>query len=55
MQQAIITYGSKMNYAFVFASYKGLAYIVKTFVHISFGLCFKNNVGLHIVHCKTSK
>jgi len=48
-------YGSKMNCAFVFASHKGLACILKTFVHISFGLHFKNNVGFHILHFKASK
>jgi len=44
-----------MNCAFVFASHKGLACILKEFVHISFGLCFKNNVGFFIVHLKASK
>jgi hypothetical protein len=44
-------YGSKMNYAYVFVSHKGLTCILKTFVRILFGLCFKNNVGfvLYIV------
>jgi hypothetical protein len=44
-----------MNYASVFGSYKGLTCILKAFVHISFGLCLKNNVGFGIVHCKASK
>jgi hypothetical protein len=48
-------YGFKMDCASVFASHKGPACILKTFVHISFGLCFKNNMGFHIVHFKESK
>jgi len=44
-----------MNCAFVFISHKGPACILKAFVHISFGLCFKNNVGFCIIHCKASK
>ncbi len=44
-----------MNYGFVFALHKSPTYILKAFVCISFGLHFKNNVGVHIVHCKTSR
>jgi hypothetical protein len=44
-----------MNYASMFASHKGLACILKAFVHILFGLHFKSNVGFRIVHCKTIK
>jgi hypothetical protein len=44
-----------MDYAFVFISHKGHACILKAFVHILFHLCFKNNVGFCITHCKSSK
>jgi len=37
---------SKINYALVFASHKDPTCILNTFVHMSFGLCFKDNVGL---------
>jgi hypothetical protein len=35
----------KINCILVFASHKDPTYILSTFVHMSFGLCFKNNVG----------
>jgi hypothetical protein len=44
-----------MNCASIFASHKDPTCILKTFVCISLGLCFQNNVGFHIVHCKASK
>jgi hypothetical protein len=44
-----------MNCAFIFAFHKNRTCILKTFVHISFGLHFKNNVHFYIIHCKASK
>jgi len=38
-----------MYYASTFVSHIGLACILKTFVYISFILCFKNNIGCQIV------
>ncbi len=48
-------YGFKINNGFVFVSHKGPTCILKSFVCISFGLHFKNNVGVHIVHCKATR
>lgn len=38
------TYGSKIDYAILFISHKGLACMLNMFVHISFGLFFFLNV-----------
>jgi hypothetical protein len=42
------TYGSKINYTILFVSHKGLACMLNTFVHISFGLFFFLNVVFKI-------
>jgi hypothetical protein len=44
-----------MNCAFIFASHKDLACILKTFVRTSFGLCFKKNVNFYITRNKASR
>jgi hypothetical protein len=44
-----------MNNAPIFVSHKGLTCILKKIVRISFGLCFKNNVGFRIIHCKANR
>ncbi len=44
-----------MNSAFVFVLYKGPTCILIAFVHISFGLYFKNNGSFCIIHCKASR
>jgi hypothetical protein len=49
------TYGSKINYAIFKISHKGLACMLNTFMHTSFGLFFFLNVGLQNLHCNASK